>query len=45
MPITHHGQQVTLGADPVSLDIPQIEPLPRPSQPPGRTPQSHRGRQ
>ena len=45
MPITHHAQQVTLGTDPVSLDIPSIDPLPRPSQPPGREPQRHSSRQ
>jgi alpha,alpha-trehalose phosphorylase len=45
MPITHHGQQVSLGTDPVTLDIPSIEPLPSPSQPVGRVPQSRRSRQ
>ncbi|HTU04975.1 MAG TPA: glycosyl hydrolase family 65 protein, partial [Trebonia sp.] len=45
MPITHHAQQVTLGTDPISLDIPSIDPLPRPSQPPGREPQRHSNRQ
>jgi alpha,alpha-trehalose phosphorylase len=45
MPITHHGQQVSLGPDPVTVDIPPIEPLPSPSQPAGRAPQSRRGRQ
>src|SRR6202044_3968802 len=28
MPITHHGQQVSLGTDPVTVDIPPIEPVP-----------------
>jgi alpha,alpha-trehalose phosphorylase len=44
MPISHHGQQVSLGPDPVTLDIPHIEPLPSPSQPRGRAPQSRRSR-
>ena len=45
MPITHHGQQVSLGTDPVTVDIPPIEPVPSPSQPAGRVPQSRRSRQ
>ena len=45
MPITHHGQQVSLGTDPVTVDIPPIEPLPSPSQPAGRVPQSRRSHQ
>jgi alpha,alpha-trehalose phosphorylase len=44
LPITHHGKQVTLGTDEVIMDIPPLEPLPSPSQPAGRTPQSRRGR-
>jgi alpha,alpha-trehalose phosphorylase len=44
LPITHHGQQVKLGRQAVTLDIPPIEPLPSPSQPPGRAPLSRRSR-
>jgi alpha,alpha-trehalose phosphorylase len=44
MPITHHGEQVTLGEEPVVLDIPLPEVLPSPSQPYGRAPQSRRTR-
>ena len=42
LPITHHGKQVTLGAEAVIMDIPPLEPLPAPTQPAGRTPQSRR---
>lgn len=42
MPILHHGEQVILGEDTVTMDIPSIEPLPSPSQPHGREPQSRR---
>jgi alpha,alpha-trehalose phosphorylase len=42
MPILHHGEQVILGKDTVTLDIPAIEPPPSPSQPHGREPQSRR---
>jgi len=42
--ITHHGTDVTLGDSPVVLDIPPVRTLPEPAQPPGRTPQSRRGR-
>jgi alpha,alpha-trehalose phosphorylase len=44
LPITHYGQQVKLGRETVTLDIPPIEPLPSPAQPPGRTPLSRRSR-
>jgi alpha,alpha-trehalose phosphorylase len=44
LPISHHGQQVKLGRETVALDIPPIEPLPSPSQPPGRAPLSRRSR-
>jgi alpha,alpha-trehalose phosphorylase len=44
LPITHHGQQVTLGEETATLDIPPIAPLLAPSQPAGRMPQSRRGR-
>jgi len=43
--ITHHGQQLTLGEETVTLDIPPIEPLPAPTQPAGRVPQSRRNRE
>jgi hypothetical protein len=38
IPITHHGQQVTLGRKTVTLDIPPAEPPPPASQPAGRVP-------
>jgi len=38
IPITHHGQQVTLGRETVTLDIPPAESPPQPSQPAGRMP-------
>jgi alpha,alpha-trehalose phosphorylase len=44
LPITHHGQHVTLGPETVALDIPPIKAPPPPSQPPGREPQSRRSR-
>ena len=44
LPITHHGQRVTLGHETVTLDIPAVEPRPSPSQPPGREPMARRGR-
>jgi len=42
VPITHHGQQVTLGEETVTLDIPPLEPPPAVSQPAGRMPLSRR---
>jgi alpha,alpha-trehalose phosphorylase len=42
MPILHHGEQVILGEDTVTMDIPPLEPLPSPSQPHGREPQARR---
>jgi alpha,alpha-trehalose phosphorylase len=45
LPIRHHGEQVTLGAETVTLDIPPIEPLPTPSQPAGRVALSRRARE
>jgi alpha,alpha-trehalose phosphorylase len=45
LPILHHGEQVTLGAETVTLAIPPIEPLPSPTQPPGRVPLSRRARE
>jgi alpha,alpha-trehalose phosphorylase len=42
--VHHHGQSFTLGEDPVELDIPLIEGVPRPAQPHGRAPQPHRTR-
>ena len=44
LPITHHGQPVTIGPDELTLDIPAIKPPPSPSQPAGRVPQSRRDR-
>jgi len=45
MPIAHHGHQVTLGADTITLDIPPLTALPSPAQPFGRAPQIRRGRE
>ncbi len=45
LPIAHHGAQVTLGEQTVTMDIPPMEPLARPSQPAGRVPQSRRARE
>jgi alpha,alpha-trehalose phosphorylase len=45
LPIVHHGEPLTLGEDTVVLDIPLLEPLPSPTQPPGRVPQSRRARE
>jgi alpha,alpha-trehalose phosphorylase len=42
VPIMHHGQQITLGEEPQSMDIPPVEPMPSPLQPPGREPLSRR---
>ncbi|HSZ41186.1 MAG TPA: glycosyl hydrolase family 65 protein [Trebonia sp.] len=44
LPIGHHGKQVTLGTETVTMDIPALEPLPAPFQPAGRAPQSRRVR-
>jgi alpha,alpha-trehalose phosphorylase len=44
LPIAHHGKEVTLTREKVTMDIPPIEPLPEPVQPVGREPQSRRGR-
>jgi alpha,alpha-trehalose phosphorylase len=44
LPITHHGQSVTIGPDETTLDIPAVSPPPPPSQPPGRVPQARRDR-
>ncbi|HEX4831296.1 MAG TPA: glycosyl hydrolase family 65 protein [Trebonia sp.] len=40
--VRHYGDTVTVGTEPVSLDIPSVPPLPAPSQPAGRVPQSRR---
>jgi alpha,alpha-trehalose phosphorylase len=45
LPITHHGQQVTLGTETVTMDILPVEPLPSPPQPAGREPQTRRARE
>jgi alpha,alpha-trehalose phosphorylase len=42
LPITHHGQQVTIAPDEVTLDIPAAPTPPPPAQPPGRHPQPRR---
>ncbi|MBO0801985.1 MAG: glycoside hydrolase family 65 protein [Nocardiopsaceae bacterium] len=44
LPVTHHGKEVTLTSETVTLEIPPIEPLPEPVQPVGRVPQSRRNR-
>jgi alpha,alpha-trehalose phosphorylase len=44
MAILHYGESVTVGDSPVTLDIPVLSPLPSPSQPAGREPQSRRAR-
>jgi alpha,alpha-trehalose phosphorylase len=42
--ITHYGQSATVMEKELTLDIPPSVILPRPSQPPGRVPQSHSAR-
>jgi alpha,alpha-trehalose phosphorylase len=44
LPVTHHGEQVTVGADEVTLKIPAPRLLPPPVQPEGRVPLTRRGR-
>jgi alpha,alpha-trehalose phosphorylase len=44
LPILHHGEQLTLGQETATLDIPPIPALPSPTQPPGRVPQSRAAR-
>jgi alpha,alpha-trehalose phosphorylase len=44
MPISHHGQQMTLGKQTLTMDIPPVEPMSSPSQPPGREPLPRRNR-
>ena len=44
LPITHHGQPVTIGPEETTLEIPDLPPLPPPAQPPGRHPQPRRTR-
>lgn len=36
--ITHHGEELRLGDEPVSRPIPELARAPRPHQPPGRAP-------
>jgi alpha,alpha-trehalose phosphorylase len=43
LPISHHGQQLSVGTDAVSMDIPAPRQLPTPAQPAGRVP-TRRGR-
>jgi alpha,alpha-trehalose phosphorylase len=40
LPLVHHGEQFTLGAEPVVRKIPELAAGPRPEQPPGREPYS-----
>jgi alpha,alpha-trehalose phosphorylase len=42
--VTHYGELITVGSDPVSREIPAVTPPPEPSQPAGREPQSRRER-
>jgi alpha,alpha-trehalose phosphorylase len=42
--LAHYETAVTVGTAPTSLDIPAVPPLPPPSQPAGRVPQSRRDR-
>jgi alpha,alpha-trehalose phosphorylase len=42
--ITHHGEPLTVGKDPVTLKIPVPPILPPPTQPEGRVPLTRRGR-
>jgi alpha,alpha-trehalose phosphorylase len=42
--VSHHGKEITLSSEAVSLEIPSIETLPEPVQPAGREPQSRRER-
>ncbi len=44
LPITHHGELVTLGKETITLGNPAIEPLTCPAQPAGREPLSRRAR-
>jgi alpha,alpha-trehalose phosphorylase len=44
LPISHHGQQVTISKDETTLNIPHPPVLPSPAQPKGRVPQTRRGR-
>ena len=43
--ITHHGEPLTVTSEAQTLEIPPVHPLPPPSQPFGRVPQSRRGRE
>ncbi|MBC6460944.1 glycoside hydrolase family 65 protein [Actinomadura sp. HBU206391] len=40
--LSHHGEEFSLGGEPVDLAVPEVTPGPRPSQPPGRTPARRR---
>ena len=44
LPITHHGQQLTVGKDDQVMPLPVPPVRPAPVQPPGRVPASRRGR-
>jgi alpha,alpha-trehalose phosphorylase len=44
LPITHHGDPLTIGQDEVTREISQPKLLPSPAQPPGRAPQPRRDR-
>jgi alpha,alpha-trehalose phosphorylase len=42
LPLVHHGSKFTLGTDQVRFPIPAITAGPRPAQPPGRPPYTHK---
>lgn len=42
--VTHHGEKVLLGGEPITLPVPAAPKLSRPTQPPGRAPQPRRVR-
>jgi alpha,alpha-trehalose phosphorylase len=44
LPITHHGERLTVGTDGVTRDIPAPPQVPAPTQPAGRVPATRRGR-
>jgi alpha,alpha-trehalose phosphorylase len=38
LPLSHYGEPLVVGSDPISRPIPPAVPRPRPTQPPGRAP-------
>jgi alpha,alpha-trehalose phosphorylase len=45
VPLVHHGRKFTLGTDHVTFPVPAITAGPRPAQPPGRLPYTHKDKQ